>query len=322
MNAKQASLQTEKISFVTLLTQGLLGGTIGGFFCFAEFAAFERIGRQSFYLLLFTIYISVVIGVIKATLLWVGYCLTGIRIRAAARVAIVSVAATICVSFLGLNFQWRDTDLTTSLIIALLVGTPIALIVGSPIRPLELFTFGSIAVGDSTSEYRAGSKSFWGTLCTYPLRFLSIGTIILIALLVAFEAQSVNQPSDIINLVIFPVIAGGYAGVSAYVTFRSPQRAILLALGVVLNIPVALIGLFLYNVYSHEYWRVNITALLAAVFCGSFVVAWSIFLIARLNTRTTFVSSPSRPDQHFDHSETHLAQQKFDSRSSHCEQAA
>ncbi len=216
----------------------------------------------------------------------------------------------------------RDTDLTTALIVALLGGTPIALIVGSPVKPLELFTFGSIAVGDSTSEFRAGSKSLLGTLCTYPLRFLSIGTLVVIVLAVAFEAQSVDQPSDIINLVIFPVIAAGYAGLSAYVTFRSPHRVILLALGVVLNIPIALIGLFLYNVYSHEYWRVNLIALLAAVFCGSFVVAWTIFLIARLNTRTTLVSSPSVPDQHFLHSETHLAQQGFDSRTSNWEQAA
>jgi branched-subunit amino acid ABC-type transport system permease component len=98
------------------------------------------------------------------------------------------------------------------------------------------------------------------------------------------QASDVHLPGEILGGFLFFVIVGAYPFFSAFVTFRSPRKTVLLACGVIFNIPIALIGLFYYGLYDKAYWLGELPRVISA-FCGSFIVAWMIFLVARLSVR-------------------------------------
>ena len=81
--------------------------------------------------------------------------------------------------------------------LALSMETPVALLFGSRVKPWELFTFGSIAVGEV--NHRSGSKSILGTLGSLPLRFLGIGTTAYILLSIISELQPINTLLEAAN---------------------------------------------------------------------------------------------------------------------------
>jgi hypothetical protein len=98
------------------------------------------------------------------------------------------------------------------------------------------------------------------------------------------DMQPVDSINKIVGLFLGSAIVGAYPAFSAFVTFRSPRKVVLTALGVIFNTPIALIGLFSYANYDKANWLGELP-LIISEWCGSFVIAWMIFLIARLTVK-------------------------------------
>jgi hypothetical protein len=283
MSLKHVPFQIEKTVPGTFLMQGLLGGVLGGFV--AGLIGGIVWGTDDFWPALNLAYIAVytggIVGVIKSPLIWGAYRLSGVRMTAITRVTATSIVTSLLLALIGRQYEFDEKFLVGCLVWALTVGIPVALLVGSSVKPWELFTFGSIAAGDG-SDRRLGSRSILRTLCTFPLRFLSIGTILFWLLCLVPHARDIHPPREILGAFLFFLLVAVYPFFSAFVTFRSPRKTVLLACGVILNIPIALIGLFCYGIYDKAYWLGEFQ-LLVSVLCGSFLAAWLIFLIARLS---------------------------------------
>ena len=292
MYLKQVPFQLEKTVPATFLMQGLLGGLLGGFL--AALIAVIAWDENSFWgtlqLALIGMYTGAIIGVIKSALIWGAYRITGIRMIAVTRVTATSIVTALFIAVIGRQFNFDEAFLPGCLVWALSVGVPVALLVGSAVKPWELFTFGSIAAGDGFDR-RLGSRSIVRTLSTFPLRFLSIGTLALWLLYLASQARNIHLSSDIVDGSVFFFIVGAYSFFSAFVTFRSPRKTVLIACGVVFNVPIALVGLFYYGLYDKAYWLGELPLIISA-YCGLFLIAWLIFLIARLSVRIEPGSSP------------------------------
>lgn len=82
-----------------------------------------------------------ILGVIKGTIVWVIYRLSGMRMGAFARVAISSIGAFLLVIFLSFQFGANNEDVAIWLTMTLSVGVPTALLVGSNVNLLKPFTF-------------------------------------------------------------------------------------------------------------------------------------------------------------------------------------
>jgi len=290
MYLKQVPFQVEKTVPGTFLMQGLLGGMLGGFF--AALIAIIAWNEDNFWgalnLGIAGVCTGAIVGVIKSILIWGVYRLTDTRLTAVARVSGTTIVTALFIALLGRQFNFDESFLPGCLVWALSVGIPVALLVGSSVKPWELFTFGSIAAEDDLDE-RSGSRSILRTLCTFPLRFLSIGTLAISLLYVALEARNVHFPGEIPGAFLCFFIVGVYPLFSAYVTFRSPRKTVLIACGVIFNIPVALVGLFSYGAYDKAHWLGELPLIISA-YCGCYLIAWLIFLVARLSLK---VNAPS-----------------------------
>ena len=150
------------------------------------------------------------------------------------------------------------------------------------LNPWKLFTFGSIVVDDQ----RVGSKSILATLGTLPLRFLSLVGLIAWILRYSFGPDPDWEPfiSSELNGIVF-VHNAIYLAVSAYLTFRSPRKVVLPALGLLLNLHGFFAFLLFLNytrTHSPKGWMIS-------VICATFLIAWVLFLISRLAAPTNEV---------------------------------
>ncbi len=288
--------EDKKIRFGLSIIQGFAGGMLGGFAYFV--LSFSLGGGKNvnfaisfipYFLLTFA-----VLGCIKATIMWAVYRLIGTTVRALARVSISTIVWTLVVAFGGLYFEFSEEQFSSFLIPSLSLGIPVALMVGSKVKPWELFTFGSIAAGEV--DRRVGSRSILATVGSLPLRFLGIGVTVLFLLHLIADVKPLNSIDKLVKLILLFALYGAYPMFSAYVTFRSPRKIVLTAFGVILNAPIALLGLFSYSIYSKAYWLGD-TPLLVSRFCGAFVIAWMIFLIARLSAEIDSADSLSIIDR-------------------------
>lgn len=274
----------KKFSFALCLIQGFAGGVLGGFtYLIVSFR--EGTGTDlslAIEIAPWFLLAGSILGSIKATVMWGFFRLIGRPLSAFARVAISSIVSTLIVAFPGLYFDFSEDQLTGLLVLALSLGTPVALMVGSSVKPWQLFTFGSIAAGEV--DHRTGSRSIFGTIGSLPLRFLGIGMTAYLLLRLVCEMQPVNTVPKVVKTILLFAVWGVYPAFSAYVTFRSPRKIVLVAIAVIINSPVALMGLFFYSINSKAYWLGD-TPLIISMICGSFVVAWLIFLVARLSVR-------------------------------------
>jgi len=265
------------------LAQGIAGGALGGFTY--VFLITLREGSSNIWMVLsftpFCMIIGSIIGVIEAACLWVLYSSAGIRLRAATRVSIASVVATLIVAFAGFQFEGVERALVTLLMSFLSFAVPPALMVDSNIRPWKLFTAGYIAERDDGIDQLFESKSPWAIAGTLPLRFLSLTIAGLWLLYIANQPKG-NEPNLWLALVYgLPLL---YTGISAFLTFRSPGKLLVLFLGIGGNIPVILGGLICYAV-SNTYSGATDIAMLFKI-CCAFLVSWTIFLTARLSVDT------------------------------------
>lgn len=271
--------QTVRGSF---LAQGLAGGALGGF-AYVFFVTLCE-GNSDFWTVLsytpLCMVLGSVIGVMEAAGLWSLYHFTGIQMRAAMRASIASVVATLVVVAVVLFEGVEDDHAWLIMTVSLVV--PPALIIGSNLRPSELFTFGRLAVrGDGFDELYE-SRNVWAIALTLPLRFLSLGLAGVLLLHLAYEPKG-NSPFGALAIVYGLPLT--YLVVSAFLTFRSPGKLLVLFLGIGGNIPVVLGGLLSYGVYN-SFYNINEFLILFKI-CCAFLISWTIFLIARLSVDTS-----------------------------------
>ena len=278
------SFQLEKSVPGTFLMQGALGGVLGGYVA-ALIAAIAWRGDFAMNLNLTSIAIATgtIIGVIKATVMWGVVRWTGIQYRALTRVTVTAILAFLSITTIGRQINFDEKFLRGALIWSLSVGIPVALLVGSRVKPWKLFTFGSVASG--TVDQRSVLRNDLATLGTLPLRFMSIAAIALLLLYLSPLFTKAYNFDEVLALTLLVNVVGLYPLFSAYVTFRTPQKLVLFLLGVILNFPLILISVISVRKFFRHRWSEE--PLVIVVICGLFVVAWVIFLIARLSVRTS-----------------------------------
>jgi len=283
MNNKSGAFQLEKSVPGTFLMQGALGGVLGGYVAalIGAIAWRKTDFVRTLELTNLTVFTGAIIGVIKATLMWAVVRLTGIQYRAFTRVAVTSILASLIIAVLGRQFDFDENFLPGCLIWSLSVGIPVALLVGSRVKPWEVFTFGSIA--GATVNKQSPASNILRTLLTLPLRFMSIGAIALL-LLYATPKIEVYDIDRILLVTLFLTVLLFYPLFSAYLTFRSPGKIALFVLGLVSNFPVILLSVACYRDYLRN--PRSGEPLFNLLVCSSFIVAWTIFLVARLSAKT------------------------------------
>jgi hypothetical protein len=281
---KNQPFQLEETVPGIFLLQGWLGGALSGFTYVVAVSLW--FGTASFDRMIVITPIAMVaggiIGVIKGTMMWAIYRLTGIRMGAFARVAVSSIAAFVLAIFVSVQFG-NIEDAAIWLTITLSVAVPIALLVGSNVKPWELFTFGSIVVGGE----RIGSRSVLAALGTLPLRLLSLSGLAVWILLYSCRRPdwwdpAINPKPDVVPFLL-PTI---YFALTTYLTFRSPGKAFLPVWAVLLNLYSGFCAYFFFHTNGRwrgdEDWMLSVTA-------PAFIIAWAIFLIARLAAPTNDV---------------------------------
>lgn len=308
MRTKHLSFQLEETYLGTFLLQGWLGGILTGFVYLVAIYYWEN-GRtasrfeDAIFVFIYLAIVGSAVGVIKSTIMWGIYRLTKVQPRAAVRVVIASVGSALFAYVLGIVFtSGRTSALISWGVTIVLGGLPTAVLIGSSVKPWELFTFGSIAVGDSRTRGRVGSKSVLAALATLPLRFLSL---IGLAVLILVYASKADSMGSFIGLAIRFCVPFIYLLYSAYVTFKSPHRVLLLVSCIALNVPVGLITYYAYRINPGSYL---FNEALPYVFgIGSaFLMAWAIFLIARLTAPTQRIISETGLQKFLHSSGSHL----------------
>jgi hypothetical protein len=266
----------------SFLAQGLAGGALGGFIF--VFLSTLREGSSGFaatvYSTFFCMVVGSIIGVIEAACTW-GLYNSGIQLRAATRVSVVSVVATLIIVLAGFQFKGVESALSYLLMMTLSFAVPPALLARSNFRPSELFTFGTIAVRGVGFDELFESKSGWAIAGTLPLRFLSLVTA---GLWLLYIAQAPKGNASSIEIAIVSGLPLLYTGISAFLTFRSPGKLLLLLLGIGGNIPVVIGGLLCFSLYTSFH---STTRLLLSEICLAFLFSWTIFLMARLSVDTS-----------------------------------
>ena len=289
--------EDKKIRFGLSIIQGFAGGMLGGFAYFV--LSYSQGGGKNLnyaisFLPVFLVTFAI-LGCIKAGIMWSVYRAIGRTPAALARVSISTFLSPIVLAFTALYFAFEEDQIAALLLPTLSLAIPVALMVGSKVKPWELFTFGSIAVGEV--DHRVGSRSILATIGSLPLRFLGIGVTTFILLNTICEMQPIKNLQTVVWTNFLLIILSAYPSFSTYITFRSPRKVTLCAITVVLNTPVALIGLVSYRIYREAYW-VGYERLIFSQICGLFVAAWLIFLVARLsvNISEPIPEHPSGPD--------------------------
>jgi len=276
MRTKHFSFELEETIPALFLAQGWLGGTVAAVVYTAAVCLWDQHISvfESLFICTYFIFVTSFAGVIKSIIMWAPYGLTKVRVRAVTRV----VVASIITSLLALNCALlagytRREDLIAWVLACFLGGLPTAILVGSRVKPWGLFTFGTLA-----GERR---QSVLGTLGTLPLRFLSLLTLAVSCLYFACEVRKQYEPRCF--SLAFGVVAT-YLLCTAYLTFRSPRKVILSVTGLIANTPVVLVGFIAYLRYSetHIPESLYVTAL-----CATLLLAWIVFLAARLSLRTS-----------------------------------
>jgi hypothetical protein len=257
-----------------LFAQGLVGGAFGGYvyvlliiLCQVDAPLWMVLSATPFCMVLGSI-----IGVIEAMVIRTLYRLTGFQMPAAMRVSVASVVATLSVGFVSFQPKVSENDLTVWLIMMLSFAVPPALMIDSNIRLSKLFT-----------------SALGGAL---PLRFLSLGVT---GLWLLFLAQQARTPLFIVLRMLgwLPLL---YLGISAFLTFTSPGRLVLLVLGIGGNVPVVLCSWVFFSEYYFFYgpdWL-----LVLSIICWAFLISWTIFVIARVSVDARELEALSmRPDK-------------------------
>jgi hypothetical protein len=287
------SFQLEQTVPGSFFFQGIAGGLLSGFICLLTIGLWVKEDSPSDWVIPLTpvyMIMGAIVGVVQATLIWGAYRITGLQLRVLTRVA----ATTICIALISAFIYYKqgitnNTQFATGVGIWWLAALPVALLVGSLVKPWEFFTFGSLATSNGTS---IRSRSVLATLGTLPLRLLSIFAIVVWILTFACLRYIKIDVVDRRLLFAAPLL---YFAASTYLTFRSPRKRLLLVIGILLNVPTAFLFYLSHEIsFSRDSFGEEIPWLVQM--SGMFLIAWAIFLVARmcagLRTRTVPVRAP------------------------------
>ena len=291
MNRRRESFQLEKTVPGAFLLQGLTGGALGAFiyltllclYTGADVSNSGRVGMLLLFVLVCMCLVGGTLGVIKATIMWGIYRVTGFQMTVLPRVAMTMLIGSIIGCMTIMSDQPLTLNDASSFVwpvsVVWLTTLPAALFVGSRVKPWALFTFGSIAVDHG----RVSSKSLPAILSTLPLRLLSLAALGIWILTFAGYWTHNQRPST--QFILMFLIPASYFGLSAYLSFRSPRKQVLLAIGLLVNAPVVYLAVESYINYSTAYWFAGLLLVFSAI-CSAFLLAWALFLVARLTART------------------------------------
>jgi hypothetical protein len=290
---KTKSFQLEDTVPGSFFFQGLAGGVLGGFIFVVMIALLvQEQPRANWVIPLTPVYMimGAIVGVVLAALLWGTYRITRLQIRELTRVAVTTILIGLISGFIYYKANITDNvDFAIGVAIAWFTALPVALLVGSRVKPWEFFTFGSMATSHGT---RIGSRSVLASLGTLPLRVLSITGLVVWTL--TFLCVRYTKTEAIGDELLIPVPLA-YLLVSTYLTFRSPRKLFLLVIGILLNVPTAFLVYMSYTVDFQGYrWGEEIP--MAVNWSGTFLVAWVLFLAARLCVGLRTRSVPVRPE--------------------------
>jgi hypothetical protein len=209
--------------------------------------------------------------------MWVPYRLTKVQPRHAVRIIVASLATGLFAFATGYQFGTRrPNDMAAWMIVLVLGGLPTAILIGSSVKPWELFTFGSIG-----GEKR---RSVLGTVGTLPLRLMSLFGLALWILF--YLTQHLKWTVGNVAILLVPI---AYLSFSAFVTFRSPGKSILLASGLIVNLVIACFSILAY--LNHPYADAVPPSLRSLIdIWAVFLMAWGVFLATRLRVRTYRIS--------------------------------
>lgn len=281
MRTANRAFQLEATYPGIFLLQGWLGGILGGYITMVSVCLFNETADllfAVFWMYLFVIPLSIV-AIVKSTILWAGYRLTGIQLGPVGRVTITTICVSLLALFTAFQFEIVEVEYLAAWVgTFVVVSLPTALLIGSNFKPWELCTFGSMAV----SGERVGSTSVLATLGTLPLRVLSLGALAFWILFVACQRKIETIPLEVLAALSGSLI---YLVSSAYLTFRSPRKTNLVVAALVVNLPLAALAVLAYLNYPSVTfpWEALVAI---GVICTTFVLAWVLFLAARLSVPT------------------------------------
>ena len=154
---------------------------------------------------------------------------------------------------------------------------PIAFFVGSKLRAWEIFTYWRVTFRQHGIKERLSSSGILAIGGVLPLRLLSISIFGCWTLISAAIWSFGN--TDVIEAIAFmlgPII---YLAVSAYLTFSSPGKFVLLAIGLFINLPISYLAFFGHTIFP-EYWTHEVPTFLA-IADTVFLAAWLAFVATR-----------------------------------------
>lgn len=274
------SFQLEQTVPGAFFFQGIAGGMLAGFMVSLAAALLSERPHRSWLIPLTPIYMLMLSlpGVLMAALLWGTYRLTKVHLRVAARVAITTVCIGALTFWIATNDKnLTQTDYVVGVSVAVIAALPTALLVGSRLKPWEFLTFGSIA----NAAGRSGSRSVLATFGTLPLRLVSLLALGYWTLLHACKRDTDIDAVDIAVVFGIPAV---YLLYTTYVSFRSPRKIVLLVSALAINVPVAFIAFYTDTVDVEGRWWGE-AFLTIRDWSTTFLIAWGIFLAARLSVR-------------------------------------
>jgi hypothetical protein len=280
---KDPSFALENVLPGTFVLQGILGGILGGliYVWTTSLCGPKPNFNETLLSIPLVLFLGAILGAIEALIFWIVYLASDLRMSAGIRAALMINTLGVIALFLG-GFSLRNDDYFSAyLVIALLCALPTALLVGSRVKPWGLFTFGSIAVYDKAVRKREGSRNVPATLGSLPLRFLSLFVLVIWILKFSCERKFGQDVISTAEMFVTPAV---YPALCAYVSFRSPRKWSLLTMGIAINPPLGLISTAAFVNRSDIpcFGSLPLTAVYLA-----FVIAWGLFLTARLNVRTS-----------------------------------
>jgi hypothetical protein len=221
------------------------------------------------------------VGALAALSVLVCSRLLGSAVRTSVKVLIstLMVSAFVILGPIAPAYNFRQAlDLVA---LSSVISLPIGLLIGSSVNPVDLFTFGNMDGYDA----KPGQPSFrhvLETVFSLPLRLLSI---VGLGSWLFYLASEWSKQRDLATFV-FGSPPAIYLALSAFLTFRSPYKLVLALIAVLMNLPVAMVALVCYAIGSNFYQLGNTPTIIAYVL-GVFLLAWLVFLFARLTLKTT-----------------------------------
>ena len=283
MDTKSLPFELEETFRGAFLVQAFAGGMLVGFLYMLIVVLNDSPGPYFFLLiphLAAVIAASGVAGILIAIPLWAMYRFTKIRMTPPVRIAISSISLIWLVLLLQHLFTPANVvSVVLILVYCFLISLPVALLVGSRVQPWWFFTFWSIELHQNGLRRRLVSRDAGLITGVLPLRVLcAIGLICSLFAAAAVLPVLPRMEKVVADEVLFSPVAIVYFALSIYLTLRSPGKSVLLAIGLLINLPVLLLILGYVTGYSNTS---VVGDPLGVIVCMFLLSLWSIFIVTR-----------------------------------------